>query len=116
MLIVIIPFIATMLDEIEPLIARLNQLLPYSRKKCSMGLVRRRCDTAIMTRHRLSGVCVMIVKESRIKTKSDADGLSRYVLNGAKNEAIRLLTGSKSLMREGLKYGFRHIAFNPAIA
>ncbi|GBR64212.1 hypothetical protein ASY01nite_03130 [Acetobacter syzygii] len=63
----------------------------------------------------------MIVKESRIKTRSGADALSRHVLHGAKNEAIRILAGSDWLMRdamrearrEGLTYGLRHIAFNP---
>lgn len=63
----------------------------------------------------------MIVKESRIRTKSGAGALTRHVLRGAKNEAIRVLTGSDWLMRdqmreahrEGLKYGLRHIAFNP---
>jgi hypothetical protein len=64
----------------------------------------------------------MIVKESRIRTKSGASALSRHVLHGAKNEAIRVLAGSDWLMRdamrearrEGLTYGLRHIAFNPA--
>ncbi|WP_242013198.1 hypothetical protein [Acetobacter sicerae] len=63
----------------------------------------------------------MIVKESRIRTKSGAGALSRHVLHGAKNEAIRVLAGSDWLMRdhirearrEGLTYGLRHIAFNP---
>jgi hypothetical protein len=63
----------------------------------------------------------MIVKESRIKTRSGAGALSRHVLHGAKNEAIRVLAGSGWLMRdhmqeakrEGLTYGLRHIAFNP---
>ncbi|GAA09612.1 hypothetical protein ATPR_2616 [Acetobacter tropicalis NBRC 101654] len=63
----------------------------------------------------------MIVKESRIRTKSGAGALTRHVLRGAKNEAIRVLAGSDWLMRdqmreahrEGLKYGLRHIAFNP---
>ncbi|MCP1220425.1 hypothetical protein NKW45_01025 [Acetobacter orientalis] len=66
----------------------------------------------------------MIVKESRIKTRSDAKALSQHVLHGAKNEAIRVLAGSDWLMRdhmqeakrEGLTYGLRHIAFNPAQA
>lgn len=66
----------------------------------------------------------MIVKESRIKTRSGAGALSRHVLHGAKNEAIRVLAGSDWLMRdhmrearrEGLTYGLRHIAFNPAQA
>ncbi|WP_244183832.1 MULTISPECIES: hypothetical protein [Acetobacter] len=66
----------------------------------------------------------MIVKESRIKTRSGAGALSRHVLHGAKNEAIRVLAGSGWLMRdhmqeakrEGLTYGLRHIAFNPAQA
>lgn len=63
----------------------------------------------------------MIVKESRIKTRSGTGALSRHVLHGAKNEAIRVLAGSDWLMRdamrearrEGLTYGLRHIAFNP---
>lgn len=63
----------------------------------------------------------MIVKESRIRTKSSAGALSRHVLHGPKNEAIRVLAGSDWLMRdhmrearrEGLTYGLRHIAFNP---
>ncbi|WP_255029726.1 hypothetical protein [Acetobacter persici] len=50
--------------------------------------------------------------------------MSRHVLHGAKNEAIRVLAGSDWLMRdhmqeakrEGLTYGLRHIAFNPAQA
>ncbi|WP_227004796.1 hypothetical protein [Acetobacter senegalensis] len=66
----------------------------------------------------------MIVKESRIKTRSGSRALSRHVLHGAKNEAIRVLAGSDWLMRnhmqeakrEGLTYGLRHIAFNPAQA
>lgn len=66
----------------------------------------------------------MIVKESRIKTRSGARPLSRHVLHGAKNEAIRVLAGSDWLMRdhmreakrERLTYGLRHIAFNPAQA
>lgn len=66
----------------------------------------------------------MIVKESRIKTRSGAGALSRHVLHGARNEAIRVLAGSDWLMRdqvreayrEGLKYGLRHITFNPALA
>ncbi|MFT8370693.1 MAG: hypothetical protein ABF641_06375 [Acetobacter sp.] len=64
----------------------------------------------------------MIVKESRIKTHGGAGALSRHMLHGAKNEAIRILAGSDWLMRdamrearrEGLTYGLRHIAFNPA--
>ncbi|WP_244926395.1 hypothetical protein [Acetobacter orleanensis] len=48
--------------------------------------------------------------------------MSRHVLHGTKNEAIRVLAGSDWLMRdhmreakrEGLTYGLRHIAFNPA--
>ncbi|WP_227005045.1 relaxase/mobilization nuclease domain-containing protein [Acetobacter senegalensis] len=63
----------------------------------------------------------MIVKESRITTKSGAGAIARHVLYGAKNEAIRVLSGSEWLLhdhmreahREGLKYGLRHIAFNP---
>lgn len=47
--------------------------------------------------------------------------MTRHVLHGAKNEAIRVLAGSDWLMRdqmreahrEELKYGLRHIAFNP---
>lgn len=47
--------------------------------------------------------------------------MSRHVLHGAKNEAIRVLAGSGWLMRdhireakrEKLTYGLRHIAFNP---
>lgn len=66
----------------------------------------------------------MIVKESRIKTRSGAKALSQHVLHGAKNEAIRVLAGSDWLMRdhmreakrERLTYGLRHIAFNPAQA
>ncbi|OUI85733.1 hypothetical protein HK11_00955, partial [Acetobacter sp. DmW_043] len=45
-----------------------------------------------------------------------------HVLHGPKNEAIRCLCGSDWLLRdamrearrEGLTYGLRHIAFNPA--
>lgn len=63
----------------------------------------------------------MIVKESRIRTKSGAGAIASHVLHGAKNEAIRVMSGSEWLLhdhmreahREGLKYGLRHIAFNP---
>ncbi|WP_248846060.1 relaxase/mobilization nuclease domain-containing protein [Acetobacter senegalensis] len=63
----------------------------------------------------------MIVKESRITTKSGAGAIASHVLHGAKNEAIRVMSGSEWLLhdhmreahREGLKYGLRHIAFNP---
>jgi hypothetical protein len=63
----------------------------------------------------------MIVKDSRITTKSGAGAIARHVLYGAKSEAIRVLSGSELLLhdhmreahREGLKYGLRHIAFNP---
>ena len=48
--------------------------------------------------------------------------VSRHVLAGAKNEVIRVLLGSDYLLkdwmkearREGICYGLRHIAFNPA--
>lgn len=63
----------------------------------------------------------MIVKESRIRTKSGAGAIASHVLHGAKNEAIRIMSGSEWLLhdhmreahREGLQYGLRHIAFNP---
>ncbi|MFT8721776.1 MAG: hypothetical protein ABF443_10620 [Acetobacter malorum] len=50
--------------------------------------------------------------------------MSRHVLHGAKNEAIRVLAGSDWLMRDHMReakrdrltYGLRHIAFNPAQA
>ncbi|MCP1232174.1 hypothetical protein [Acetobacter indonesiensis] len=50
--------------------------------------------------------------------------MSRHVLHGAKNEAIRVIAGSNWLMREhmrearreGLTCGLRHIAFHPAQA
>ncbi|MCP1273195.1 hypothetical protein NKW43_05785 [Gluconobacter albidus] len=64
----------------------------------------------------------MIVQETRIKTSSGHKAVSRHVLSGAKNEAIRILSGSDYLLkdwmkearREGIRYGLRHIAFNPA--
>jgi hypothetical protein len=63
----------------------------------------------------------MIVQESRIKTRSGAGALSRHVLHGVKNEAIRVLAGSDWLMRDAMRearrerltYGLRHLAFNP---
>ncbi|MFT9366590.1 MAG: hypothetical protein ABF572_13690 [Gluconobacter sp.] len=64
----------------------------------------------------------MIVQETRIKTSSGHKAVSRHVLAGAKNEVIRVLEGSDYLLkdwmkearREGIRYGLRHIAFNPA--
>ncbi|GAD10077.1 hypothetical protein GFGA_1d0718 [Gluconobacter frateurii NBRC 103465] len=64
----------------------------------------------------------MIVQESRIKTSSGHQAVSRHVLSGAKNEAIRLISGNDYLLkdwmkeakREGIRYGLRHIAFNPS--
>jgi len=64
----------------------------------------------------------MIVQETRIKTSSGHQAVSRHVLSGAKNEAIRLISGSDYLLkdwmkearREGIRYGLRHIAFNPS--
>ncbi|WP_141259266.1 relaxase/mobilization nuclease domain-containing protein, partial [Gluconobacter oxydans] len=64
----------------------------------------------------------MIVKESRIKTRSGHQAVSRHVLSGPKNEAIRILSGSDYLLkdwmkearRENIRYGLRHIAFNPS--
>ncbi|WP_249202450.1 hypothetical protein [Gluconobacter kondonii] len=64
----------------------------------------------------------MIVQETRIKTSSGQQAVSRHVLSGAKNEAIRLISGSDYLLkdwmkeakREGIRYGLRHIAFNPS--
>ncbi|WP_235993270.1 hypothetical protein [Gluconobacter cadivus] len=64
----------------------------------------------------------MIVQETRIKTSSGHKTVSRHVLAGAKNEAILVLSGSDYLLkdwmkeakREGIRYGLRHIAFNPA--
>ncbi|WP_249201600.1 relaxase/mobilization nuclease domain-containing protein [Gluconobacter sphaericus] len=66
----------------------------------------------------------MIVQETRIKTSSGHKAVSRHVLSGAKNEAIRVLLGSDYLLkdwmkearREGIRYGLRHIAFNPAVS
>ncbi|WP_249197383.1 hypothetical protein [Gluconobacter wancherniae] len=64
----------------------------------------------------------MIVQETRIKTSSGHKAVSRHVLSGPKNEAIRVLSGSDYLLkdwmkearREDIRYGLRHIAFNPA--
>lgn len=64
----------------------------------------------------------MIIQESRIKTRSGARAITRHVLHGPKNEAIRIMAGSEWLLqdamqeaeRENLTYGLRHIAFNPA--
>ncbi|WP_332363961.1 MULTISPECIES: hypothetical protein [Asaia] len=64
----------------------------------------------------------MIVQETRIRTRSGHQAVSRHVLQGARNEAIRVLCGSdwcladwmKEARREGIRYGLRHIAFNPA--
>ncbi len=64
----------------------------------------------------------MIVQETRIRTTSGHQAVSRHVLQGARNETIRVLSGSdwcladwmKEARREGIRYGLRHIAFNPA--
>jgi len=64
----------------------------------------------------------MIVQETRIKSSSGHQAVSRHVLSGAKNEASRLITGSDYLLkdwmkearRESIRYGLRHIAFNPS--
>lgn len=64
----------------------------------------------------------MIVQETRIKSTSGHQAVSRHVLSGPKNEAIRLIAGSDYLLkdwmkearREGIRYGLRHIAFNPS--
>ncbi|GBR69065.1 hypothetical protein [Gluconobacter kanchanaburiensis] len=64
----------------------------------------------------------MIVQETRIKSSSGHQAVSRHVLSGAKNEAIRLVSGGDYLLkdwmkearREGIRYGLRHIAFNPS--
>ncbi|MFT8483716.1 MAG: hypothetical protein ABF689_12030 [Gluconobacter cerinus] len=64
----------------------------------------------------------MIVQETRIKASSGHQAVSRHVLSGAKNEAIRLIAGSDYLLkdwmkearRENILYGLRHIAFNPS--
>ncbi|MEJ5155912.1 hypothetical protein WH240_12265 [Gluconobacter wancherniae] len=66
----------------------------------------------------------MIVQETRIKSTSGHHAVSRHVLSGAQNEAIRLILGSDYLLkdwmkeakREGIRYGLRHIAFNPSEA
>ncbi|MCX2562999.1 hypothetical protein [Acetobacter thailandicus] len=66
----------------------------------------------------------MIVQETRIKASSGHQAVSRHVLSGARNEAIRLTSGSDYLLkdwmkearREGIRYGLRHIAFNPSEA
>jgi len=66
----------------------------------------------------------MIVQETRIKSTSGHHAVSRHVLSGAQNEAIRLISGSDYLLkdwmkeakREGIRYGLRHIAFNPSEA
>lgn len=63
----------------------------------------------------------MIIQESRIKARSGAKAITRHVLHGPKNEAIRIMAGSEWLLhdamrearRENLTYGLRHIAFNP---
>ncbi|WP_264779065.1 hypothetical protein, partial [Gluconobacter sphaericus] len=64
----------------------------------------------------------MIVQETRIKSSSGHQAVSKHVLSGARNEAIRLMAGSDYLLkdwmkearREGIRYGLRHIAFNPS--
>ncbi|WP_249211457.1 hypothetical protein [Gluconobacter cerinus] len=64
----------------------------------------------------------MIVQETRIKTSSGHKAVSKHVLAGTKNEAIRVLSGSDYLLkdwmkeakREDIRYGLRHIAFNPS--
>jgi len=64
----------------------------------------------------------MIVQETRIKSSSGHQAVSHHVLSGAKNEAIRLMSGSDYLLkdwmkearRESIRYGLRHIAFNPS--
>ncbi|GBD57988.1 hypothetical protein [Gluconobacter wancherniae] len=64
----------------------------------------------------------MIVQETRIKSSSGHQAVSRHVLSGAQNEAIRRISGSDYLLkdwmkeakREGIRYGLRHIAFNPS--
>lgn len=64
----------------------------------------------------------MIMQETRIKTSSGHKAVSKHVLSGPKNETIRVLSGSDYLLkdwmkeakREGIRYGLRHIAFNPA--
>ncbi|MBS1083973.1 hypothetical protein [Gluconobacter kondonii] len=64
----------------------------------------------------------MIVQETRIKTSSGHKAVSRHVLSGQKNEAIRVILGNDYLLkdwmkearRENIRYGLRHIAFNPA--
>lgn len=64
----------------------------------------------------------MIVQETRIKASSGHQAVSCHVLSGARNEAIRLISGSDYLLkdwikearREGIRYGLRHIAFNPS--
>ena len=66
----------------------------------------------------------MIVQETRIRTASGHKAVSRHVLAGAKNEVIRVWEGSDYLLkdwmkearREGIRYGLRHIAFNPAVS
>jgi len=64
----------------------------------------------------------MIMQETRIKSSSGHQAVSKHVLSGAKNEAIRLIAGSDYLLkdwikearRENIRYGLRHIAFNPS--
>lgn len=41
----------SVLDDIDPLITRLDQLLSPSRKKRSMRTAHRKCETAVVTRH-----------------------------------------------------------------
>lgn len=53
----------------------LNQFLSSCRKKYSVRSATRHCDTVGLNRHSLFRACVMIVKESRLKTVTRYSGL-----------------------------------------
>ena len=63
----------------------------------------------------------MIIKASRISTSSGSGAVANHVLRGPKNEAIELLQGSESELRDamrdasahGAKYGLRHYKISP---
>nr|WP_294917114.1 hypothetical protein [uncultured Neokomagataea sp.] len=63
-------------------------------------------------------------RKPELRAQAGHQAVSRHVLSGAKNEAIRLIAGSDYLLkdwmkearREGIRYGLRHIAFNPSAA
>lgn len=63
----------------------------------------------------------MIIKATRIATKSGAGAVASHVLRGEKNEEIRILQGSEQEMHDamrdasahGAKYGLRHFKISP---